>query len=96
MRKKYIVGTWANIRYEWLKKHHPSFCHQMEKEGELEHYLDAFQESYEIQAKRLADQLASERHVTEALSKSDFPKWILKTIKIQEDVLKEITKRICQ
>lgn len=96
MKKKCIVGTWANIRNEWMQEHQPEFYHHLEETGELIRYLDSFQDSYEIQAVRLADKLAAERGITPELSESNFSRWVIETIKIQEEVTKELARRICR
>lgn len=96
LKKKCIVGTWANIRNAWMLEHQPEFYRHLEESGELIRYLDSFQDSYEIQAVRLADKLAAERGITPELAESNFSRWVIGTIKIQEDVTKELTRRICR
>lgn len=92
--KGYIVGTWANIRCEYIKKHEPDFYQYMLRTHSLDRYLMDYQTMYQMQANALHEKLAKERGVDERLQQKNVFDWIIKTEQIQEDVRKAITALI--
>lgn len=94
MGKKGYVGTWANIRCEYIKKCEPDFYQHMLRTNSLDSYLMDYQTMYQMQANALHEKLAKERGVDERLQEKNIFDWIIRTEQIQEDVRKTITALI--
>ena len=91
---KGYVGTWANIRCEYIKEHEPDFYQFMLRSNNLDSYLIDYQTMYQTQANALHERLAKERGVDDRLQEMDVFEWIIQTEQIQEDVRREITALI--
>ncbi|MBR3050247.1 MAG: TnpV protein [Selenomonadaceae bacterium] len=93
MEEKYC-GVWGHMREEFLKANKPKLYELLVEEGDLEDYLNGYQEAYSSRAEKMAEELATERGVNAELYKSDSLTWILETEKIQEEVHNKLENEI--
>ena len=94
--KEQFCGVWSHSREEYLKSENPTMYKMLIETGELEEYLNGYQEAYSRKASSLTQKLEAENGVNEELYKTDALEWILESEKIQEVVKETLEKEIWQ
>lgn len=91
-----FCGVWGHLREEYLKAYKPELYKSLLATGEIEKYLNGYQQAYSNRADKMALVLAEERGVNDELYKKDAIHWVLESEKIQEEVNVALTKEIQQ
>ena len=91
-----FCGVWGHLREEYLKNEKPTMYKMLIETGELEEYLNGYQEAYCTKASNLTKKLEEEIGVNDELYKTDAIEWILETEKIQEKVKETLEIEIQQ
>ena len=91
-----FCGVWGNLREEYLKAKEPALYNSLQKNGELEDYLESYQLAYSNRADRMAKEMAEARGVNDALYQQDSIRWLIESEKIQEEIKAKLEKEIQQ
>ena len=91
-----FCGVWGNLREEYLKEKKPALYNSLQKNGELEDYLESYQLAYSNRADRMAKEMAEARGVNDALYQQDSIRWLIESEKIQEEIKARLEQEIQQ
>lgn len=87
-------GYYGNLRAEWIQKHQPDVFHALKSSGQLDSYLDGFQNAYVARARKLRPKIQKKLLFHENLYYVDYPTFLMKAAAVEKKIHKILRAEI--
>ena len=79
-------GYYGNLRAKWMQKHQPDVFNALKSSGQLDSYLDGFQNAYVARARKLRPKIQKKLQFHENLYYVDYPAFLMKAAVVEKKI----------